>query len=77
MNQAGIILWPCQGHAAESDKEEFDQEIHNYWRHISGKYDYTLHIEPMPTPRPRSTVMTAKATGKQFVNVYHPKEYTD
>lgn len=52
-------------------------EIEAYTKHVIGVYNHSISIEPMATPRPRSTVMKAKATGKQFVHVYHPKEYTD
>jgi len=75
--RTGVILFPCQGHAHETEKALLDDELHAYYRHITDDYDYRINIEPMPTPRPRSTVMKSKATGKQFVNVYHPKEYTD
>lgn len=75
MSQTGI-LYPCAGHAYESDRQELQEEMGQYYRHISGDYDFEIDIEPMPTPRPRATVMTARATGKQFVNIYNPADYT-
>lgn len=51
-------------------------EILAYMRHIDGEYDHVVHMQAMPTPRPRATIMKAKATGNQFVNIYHPSEYT-
>lgn len=60
--------------------------------HLSHKYNHVIEMEPMPTPRPRFTVMWksfASLFGKTFtpafvqelkklswVNTYHPNEYT-
>ncbi len=75
MSQTGISF-PCSGHAIDSDRIEFQEELEQYFKHITGDYQYELDIEPMPTPRPRSRVVTP--FGKpSFVHVYNPAEYTN
>lgn len=70
------ILFPCTGHSVESDRLDLDTQLLAYFRHIKGEYDFRIQIDPMPTPRPRATIMRRKGTGQQFVNVYNPAEYT-
>lgn len=59
--------------------QEIIAELMAYERHIRGDYDYVIQIEPMPTPRPRSKIMTSrnKRRCKPYVLVYHDKDYTD
>jgi Holliday junction resolvase RusA-like endonuclease len=70
----------------------YPEEIQAYERHVRGEYDYTIHIDPMPTPRPRSTIgwksmfnlfgrtltpaFVSMIKKQAFIHVYHPPEYT-
>jgi Holliday junction resolvase RusA-like endonuclease len=59
--------------------DQFLLELMEYEKHIRGQYEFTLHIEPMPTPRPRSKVMLSRSGQPcaPWVLIYHDKDYTD
>lgn len=52
-------------------------EMIAYEKHIRSQYDHTINIDPMPTPRPRSRVMTTRAGQPcaPYVLVYQEPTY--
>lgn len=65
-------------------KEEIDTTIVSrareasdaVYRHMMGDYDHVINMEPMPTPRPKFTVRKGGKGRPDWVQVYHPTEYT-
>lgn len=61
-----------------SDDMHYEEELVQYLRHLKHDYDYTVNIEPMPTPRARATArkMYVGGSEKMVATVYNPTEYT-
>jgi Holliday junction resolvase RusA-like endonuclease len=69
-----LIWFKCPGHPVETMEEDVTEELHAYYKHLSGKHDYRIDINPKPTPRPRAT---ARKIGNRYIaQVYNPTDYT-
>lgn len=57
--------------------EQALKEFMAYERHVRGEYDFTIPVEPMPTPRPRSRVANSRGGQpvKPYVLVYQEPDY--
>ena len=74
MPQDSTIIFKCNGHFIDVSKEDIEEELFAYHRHITDDYDHIIEISPRPTPRPRA--VSRKMGDKHVANVYHPSEYT-
>lgn len=74
---------------APVEQKKTPQQLHDEWElqqadllsgvfrnAYLGKHDHYINIEPMPTPRIRGRIVKMKPPKTDFINFYHPTDYT-